>query len=227
MMRRDTRLLTLVMAMLGALPAPVHAHPHAWIDVHSTVVISPAGMVSSIEQQWLFDELYSAAVLEQMALEHPDKPNAVADFAPRVMENLQPYGYFMRVSANEHPLRLKTVTQFKSEKVSSEQQGEQLLLSFTATLAEPIDPVEQRLVFAVFDPTYFIHMSHLPDESWVVPGTPFNGVEVRGNPRCSAEIHPARPTPEMFARALALDVGAAPQEDLGEWFAEKVQVQCQ
>jgi len=221
---------TLALAVLMTLATPAHAHPHAWIDVRSTVVIAPTGMVSAIEQQWVFDELYSAAVLEQMALEHPDNPRAAADFAPRVMENLAPYGYFMRVFADKRPVRLQTVTQFKSGKIvddsSDKPGGEQLLLSFTAQFAEPVDPLEKTLTFSVFDPTYFIHMSHVPDESSPVQNAAFNGVDVKGNPRCRAEIHPAKPTPEMFARALALDIAAAPQDDLGELFAETVQVQC-
>jgi len=223
------------LAFLMTLATPARAHPHAWIDVRSTVVIAPTGMVSAIEQQWLFDELYSAAVLEQMTLEHPDNPRAVADFAPRVMENLAPYGYFMRVFADKRPLKLQTVTQFKSEKIVDESgnnpvdkpDGAQLLLSFTAQFAEPVDPLEKTLTFSVFDPTYFIRMSHVADESSPMQNAAFNGVDVKGNPRCRAEIHPAKPTPEMFARALALDIAAAPQEDLGELFAETVQVQCQ
>jgi len=231
MMGRLTTLLkpgfTLGLAVLLTLATPAHAHPHAWIDVRSTVVIAPTGMVSAIEQQWLFDEMYSAAVLEQMALEHPDPPRAVANFAPRVMENLQPYGYFMRVFADKRPVGLQTVTQFKSETINSDLNGEQLLLSFTAQLAEPIDPLEKNLTFSVFDPSYFIHMSHVVDESSPVQNAAFNGVAVKGNPRCRAEIHSAQPTPDMFARALALDIAAAPQDDLGELFAETVQVQCQ
>jgi len=215
--------------VLTLAAAPARAHPHAWIDVRSTVVMSPTGMVSAIEQEWLFDELYSAAVLEQMTLDHPGKPQAAAYFAPQVMENLEPYGYFMRVTADNRPIKLQTVTQF-----ASAMQGEQLRLSFTAALARPVDPVEQKLGFSVFDPTYFIHMSHLPDDSDPNANTPdtrlaaVESVAIKGapSPACRTVLTPARPTPEIFARALALDKNAAPQEDLGVFFAEQVQVLC-
>jgi len=197
--------------------------------VQSTIVLSPTGLVSAIEEDWLFDEMYSAAVLEQLTLEHPQPPGVdpARYFAPQVMENLEPYGYFMRVTAGQHPVALRTVTQFQSR-----MQGEQLLLSFTAELAEPVDPLEKNLSFSVFDPTYFIHMSHLPDTSDPGTGTParpavpalyFKGASA---PACRAELKPPQPTPDLFARALALDRNAAPQEDLGIFFAEQVRVLC-
>jgi len=220
----------LALLVSGMLPTPARAHPHAWIDVRSSVVMSPTGMVFAIEQEWLFDELYSAAVLEQMALEHPDKPNAAEHFAPQVMANLEPYGYFMRVTANNRPVALQTVTQFASTTVTGAMQAAQLRLSFTATLAEPVDPVEQHLVFSVFDPTYFIHMSHLPDDSAPNASTLSNvaSLAVKGDASsaCRTVLKPAKPSPDMFARALALDRNAAPQEDLGVFFAEQVQVLC-
>ncbi len=194
-------------------PALACAHPHAWIDVRSTVVLSAEGLVSAIEQEWLFDELYSAAVLEEAKREDPGLRNVVGDFAARVIENLGPYGYFMRVTADGRPVSIAPVTQFKSE-----MKGKQLLLSFTAPLAEPVDPLRQAMQFAVYDPTYFIQMTHPPAEPPVVKAGAAHG--------CKALLKPANPSPKDVARALALDVNAAPQDDLGNLFAEKVLVQC-
>ena len=53
-------------ALLAASPR-AHAHPHAWKDVRSTVILADSGQVAAIEQRWLFDELYTASLIEGVA----------------------------------------------------------------------------------------------------------------------------------------------------------------
>lgn len=198
---------------LALAPFSLHAHPHAWIDVRSTVVLSAEGLITAIEEEWLFDDLYSAAILEGLREDSPEKKAVVSDFAAEVIDNLGPYGYFMRITANGRPIRLNTVTQFKSE-----MKGEQLQLSFTAPLAQPVDPLRDDVGFSVYDPTYFIQMRHRPEE----PPT------IRSDKQypCRAQVVPPNPTAEDIARAFALDRGATPEEGLGDLFAEKVHIQC-
>ena len=42
------------------------AHPHAWIDLRSTVVLDDAGRITAIEQQWLFDPLYTVFATDEL-----------------------------------------------------------------------------------------------------------------------------------------------------------------
>ena len=198
---------------LALSPFSAYAHPHAWIDVRSTVVMSPNGMISAIQEEWLFDDLYSSAVIDEMSMDTPKKKMYVSDFAPRVIENLGPYGYFMRITADDHPLRIGTATQFKSE-----MKGRQLLLSFTAPLAEPVDPARHAVKFAVYDPSYFIQMSHRPEDPPTIKG--------ETSDRCQAHVKQPNPSPQTIARALGLDRGASPEDNLGDLFAEKVHIQC-
>jgi ABC-type uncharacterized transport system substrate-binding protein len=199
---------------LALAPFSLHAHPHAWIDVQSTIILSVEGLISSIEDQWLFDDRYSAAILEGLKEDSPEQKAVVSDFAAEVIENLGPYGYFMRVTANGRPVKLNTVTQFKSE-----MKGRQLLLSFTAPLAMPVDPMRDEVSFSVYDPTYYIQMTHRPEDPPAIKGAQ--------NQSCRARVVPPNPTPEDIARAFALDRGAAPEEGLGDLFAEKVHIQCE
>lgn len=203
------------LAALALMLAPLslHAHPHAWIDVRSTVILSAEGLVSAIEEEWLFDELYTAAVLEGLQSDSPGKKVVVGDFAAEVIENLGPYGYFMRITENDRPVKLGTVTQFKSE-----MQGQQLKLSFTAPLATPLDPVRQSVSFSVYDPTYYIHMTHGPKDP--------PAIKSKGKSSCQAHLEPPKPSAEDFARAFALDQSQTPEDDLGYLFAEKVHVRC-
>ncbi|MFC4297266.1 DUF1007 family protein [Castellaniella hirudinis] len=207
-MNRSFAVLALALA-----PFSLHAHPHAWIDVQSTIILSAEGLISSIEEQWLFDDLYSAAILEGLKEDSPEKKAVVSDFAAEVIKNLGPYGYFMRITANGRPVKLNTVTQFKSE-----MKGSQLLLSFTAPLAKPVDPAHDDVSFSVYDPTYFIQMTHRPQDPPTIKGAQ--------NHSCRTQVVPPNPTPEDIARAFALDRGATPEEGLGDLFAEKVHIQC-
>ncbi|MGP1615469.1 MAG: DUF1007 family protein [Pollutimonas bauzanensis] len=210
--RSDIRGLLAGLA-LALAPFSLHAHPHAWIDVRSTVIMSSDGMISAIEEEWLFDDLYSLAVIDEMAIDSPQKTTAVSDFAAKVIENLGPYGYFMRITADGRPVRIGAVTQFKSE-----MKGQQLLLSFTAPLAEPVDPMRYAVKFSVYDPSYFIQMTHRQDEPPAIRGA--------GKYRCQAYVKQPDPSPQAIARAFALDRGASPQDNLGDLFAEKVHIQC-
>ena len=198
---------------LALLPFGTRAHPHAWIDVRSTIIMSAEGLISAIEEQWLFDDLYTSAVLEGLENDNPEKTEVVGGFAAEVIENLGPYGYFMRITADDRPVRISPVTQFKSE-----MKGQQLLLSFTAPLAEPVDPTRHAVTFAVYDPTYFIHMAHRPQD----PPT-IKGAETAA---CQARVAQPKPSPQAIARAFALDRGDSPEDNLGSLFAEKVHIQC-
>lgn len=135
------------------------------------------------------------------------------DFAPEVIKNLELYGYFMRVTADDRPIKVNTVTKYKSE-----MKGSQLFLSFTAPLSEPVDPTRYAVSFAVYDPTYYIHME-LPVQQ---PPSIRSGKQTD----CAEWVEQANPSAEDFARAFSLDQGASPQYDLGHLFAEKVRVQC-
>lgn len=199
--------------ILMLAPFSAHAHPHAWIDVRSTIVMSDEGLISAIEEEWLFDDLYSAAVVEGFKNDSPGQAATVRDFAPEVIKNLEPYGYFMRITADDRSIKLNTVTEYKSE-----MKGGQLLLSFTAPLAVPVDPRRHAVSFAVYDPTYYIHMAH--------PVQQPPAIRSRKHTNCEARVEQANPSAEDFARAFSLDQEASPQNDLGHLFAEKVRVQC-
>ncbi|CDM23684.1 hypothetical protein BN940_06076 [Castellaniella defragrans 65Phen] len=199
---------------LALRPAPAQAHPHAWIDVRSTVVLSPGGAFTAIREQWLFDELYSAAVMDGMAGDSPSGKASAQDFAAMAIENLGPYDYFTKISAGGHAVRLGQATEF-----TGAMQGGKLLLSFTAPLAEPVDPAARPVSYAIYDPSYFIRMMHRPEQPPAIEGA--------AGRACRLRVVPPDPSPEDVARAYALDRGAQAEEDLGDLFAERVHIQCE
>ena len=191
-----------------------HAHPHAWIDVQSTIVLSEDGQIQAIEQAWLFDDLYSAAILEGIAEDYEDTEKALQQYATDVIHNLQPYSYFIRLVVDDQRAAFNPITQFSIDKRDS-----QLLLSFTAPLAVPVAPTQHSVAFSVYDPTYYIHMTH-PAESPPSISPSHGGA-------CRAYVTQPTPSAEDFSRAFALDKSDSVDDDLGHLFAEKVSIQCQ
>lgn len=204
-----------LLALLGlGLISLVHAHPHAWIDVQSNVVLSDTGQVQAIEQTWLFDDLYSATILDGIAEDYADTEQALQQYATDVIHNLEPYDYFIRLIVDDQRVALGPITQYTIDK-----RGSQLLLSFSAPLAKPANPRQSTVSFSVYDPTYYIHMTH-PAES---PPT------LSPHSKLACRVYITQPTPstEDFTRAFALDKSDTVDNDLGYLFAEKVHIQCQ
>jgi len=205
--------LALGIAALTAASPRAQAHPHAWIDVRSTVVLDDAGRAAAIEQEWVFDELYSAALIEGVTEGRVFKPEMLADYVGEVIGNLGPYSYFTTFRADGRVQRFDKPTRYQGVL-----RGERFVLSFTAPLAQPVDPAVHTLEFSVYDPTYFIQMMHVDSDPPGVRGT--------GAAACRAAVHAPEPTPAALARAFAMDWQAEPDDTLGELFAQKVTLQC-
>lgn len=203
----------LAAAFLALRPLAGQAHPHAWIDVRSTAVFSPQGMLIALKEQWLFDELYSAAVMEGLASESPSGRATAQAFAAMAMENLEAYDYFTKITVDGHAARLGKAAAFEGAMI-----GHQLLLSFTAPLADPVDPVSRQVTYAIYDPSYYIQMMHRPEQAPAIEG--------KARRPCRPQLVPPNPTPEDIARAYALDRTEQADDDLGDLFAEKVALQC-
>jgi ABC-type uncharacterized transport system substrate-binding protein len=202
--------LLIVLAGAGGLPAA--AHPHAWIDVESTVLLDGKGRIVAIEQQWLFDEFYTLFSLDTL------KPTGDTD--PRLTElarvnlgNLRDYDYFLEVRAGEGRVPLATVTEFDT----ALRKG-RLWLRFVVPLDRGVDPKKEAVSFSVFDPTYYIEMRH--SKGAVIA---FRGA---GAKTCSGRIIPPNPPTEAVALAAALDRNAQADNTLGALFAERVAVTC-
>ena len=200
-------------ACLAQVSLPVQAHPHAWIGVQSTAVLSPDGKFATIKEQWLFDEIYSAAIMDGMAADSPSGQATVREYAAMVIENLKPYDYFTKITVDGKPIHLDQASEF-----AGTMQGNQLLLTFTAPLSQPVDPVAHQVTYAIYDPSYFIQMTHRPEQPPVIEG--------RARQACRLRVAAPNPTPEDIARAYALDRGAQAEDGLGDLFAERVHFQC-
>jgi len=205
--------LWVALAAWALLSPCVQAHPHAWIDVRSTVVLDDAGRVVAIDQEWVFDEIYTASLMEGVADGRTFRPEMLVDYAGEVIENLKPYNYFMTLRVDGKVQNFDEAIRYQGEL-----RGDRFVLSFGAPLAQAVDPVAQTLEFAVYDPTYFIQMMHLDSDP--------PRVRSAGAAACQAELHAPNPSPADMARAFAMDFQAEIDNTLGELFAQKVSLQC-
>lgn len=202
-----------VMALFLALQsAPLAAHPHAWIDLRSTVVLNEAGQVIALEQEWLFDDFYTAVASEASGSDK-DKGTDWTALAKTNLESLKAYDYFTQVLSDGKRVALSTVTEYESEV-----RGGRLWMRFVVPLAEPVDPADKAFSYSVFDPTYYIEILHLKGD--VIA---FQGPQPKG---CAGQIVAPTPTTEMVLLAQALDKNAKSDDTLGQMFAERVDVSC-
>ncbi len=202
----------LFLAVCAAPAGPAAAHPHAWIDLRSSLILDSEGRIVAIEQEWLFDTFYTIFLTEDLDREAGEAA-AYAGLAHRAMGNLRDYDYFTVVRADGEKIPLNSV-----EDAASELRGSRLWLRFQVPLARPVDPRTEQLEYAVYDPTYYIEILHMKGD--VVA---FRGPDAGS---CLGEILPPDPDPEIVSLAQALDRNAEADSTLGALFAERVRVSC-
>jgi ABC-type uncharacterized transport system substrate-binding protein len=193
--------------------APAAAHPHGSIDLRSTVILNADGQVVAIEEEWLYDRLYTQFVSRRLGRDPDERAQAVTELARTNLKRLAPNGYFTYARADDEELKIGEVTEFES----AIRDG-RIWMRFVAPLATPVDPRRQSFVYSVFDPSYFIAMLHHD-----LGSVGFRGA---GSDACRAELERPRPTAWMTSLAAALDRFAKAPASLGINFAEKISVVC-
>lgn len=204
-----------VAALVAALaPAPAaRAHPHSWIDLSVAVRFDDAGRISGLSQTWLFDEVYTAYIIDSFVKERgfPKSGAGLKPIAERIMGNLRDYSYFTHATADGAAAEIAEVRD-----ADATMRGRRFELRFTVAFRTPAPATA--FTYAVYDPTYYIEMLHAEGGEPVrLEGAP---------PGCAVRF--AKPTPSLEAITLAasLDQTQTASDTLGELFAEKVTVAC-
>jgi len=209
------RLLCLCFAVLVLAPAtPLSAHPHAWIDLEVTLLFSDDGDVVGLTQTWVFDRAYSAYATEGFDANGDGVLAADELTALREgnLESLADYDYFTRIRQGgaDVPIRL-------ADARSSEMRGGRLTMTFTTEPLVALDTTAGTLEYAVYDPTFFVEITHRASGGIVLARAPDD---------CVTDKETPEPNPQLIAAALALDVDETPESDLGVHFAEWVRITC-
>jgi len=195
--------------MMAIVSAPVSAHPHAWIDVKTTLILTGRATVTAVREQWSFDASYSNTLLK----DGNGKWKPLKPFVQTAMRNLAPYGYFMELHARGARLAIG-----RAGGAEGEVRNGSLIMRFTVSLSKPIDISHSDLSFSVYDPSYFIAFEHVKDHPIAFEGP---GVDA-----CTARIRQAKPSFEALSQAQAMDRNAPVNPELGRLFAETVLIHC-
>ena len=176
-------------------------------------VVSGAGRITAIKQEWLYDNLLSDGMLAALREEGGGTADLQA-YAVETIGNLEPFGYFMQLRAGGKAVPVGPVREF----TGTVEDGV-IVLRFTAPLARPVDPRQETVALKVYDPTYFIEMLQNPDKPPHLAGP--------GHPQCEIAIVDPDPSDADYARALALDRGDKAEPDFGDLFAQQIRLECQ
>ena len=193
--------------------APARAHPHAWIDVQSEILFDGQGRVTGLRQTWMFDEFYTEFALQDFGVGQKKTldPKKLLELGRQNLDNLKPFGYFTFMDAGATRL---TFSGYRD--VASDITDNRIRLSFTLILENPVHPQKQAVSYRIYDPSYYIDMKHVDKD----------GVTIRNAPSCRATLERPKPDVAVIAMAGALDKNAKAPDDLGRFFAERVDLHC-
>ena len=190
------------------------AHPHMWVDLESRIVLNDDASPASIHQEWLFDDFFSTALIEEAGL-HPDGVGAgIQQQITEIMVNLHPYDYFTVIKRGDDTLPLALVGD-----VTAGIRENRVWMDFTVAIESHVDLVAQNFSYAIFDPTYYIEIFHREGETIV-----FDGDAPAG---CGTEIVQPNPSADAIALSQSASLDANPDDTIGRLFAETVHVKCQ
>ena len=198
---------------LLALPGRAQAHPHAFIDVQSTIILDAQGRISGIEQEWLFDEFYTIFITEDVRPAPSDNDPRLKELAKRNLSHMREKDYFLRFIVNGIKIKLSEVIEYESMIKNGK-----LWMKFQIPFNTPIEIKGNNASFSTYDETYYIEMLHKKKENIAFRGS--------GAESCSSRLITPRPTADVVSLAGARDKTAEADTSLGQFFAETVIITC-
>lgn len=214
MTRHLTRALALALlpySALALMPLPANAHPHVFVDTGLRLVANEAGQITGVEVTWVYDDLYSLLLLEDMQLDGDYDGKLTAEELSKLhgfdmqwvkgyvgdLYAQQPGGAALALSAPQ-PLS----TGFDQGRITTRH-----LRRFSA----PVDSVALR----AFDPTYYTAY----DLTGGVIAPEGCNVQI-----AKADLEAARAQEKAALAQLPPDPDDYPE--IGEAFADRVQITC-
>lgn len=204
----------LAAALAWAIPDPVIAHPHAWIEARTNILFDDEGRIAALNVAWEFDEMTSLFLIE--GLETDDDGNvsqeALRPLTEEQMEALRDYDFFTFFDIEGASVPYAEVTEYTQYYSNG-----YLTLAFRLPLAEPLDPRARPVVFSMYDPTFFIAIE-LASEKAVTPVGSMPG-------NCEIGIGKSVAEADEFAFSEEFWTNQAP-DDIGAIFAQPVKITC-
>jgi ABC-type uncharacterized transport system substrate-binding protein len=148
-------------------PAIAQAHPHVWIETKGAFDFDQGKLVA-VDVDWLFDEMFSAQLIEDFDKGKKGKFDAsdIADLQQQVLPGYADFGYYthLRVDGTEQKIA-------RTGNFTAAIEKDQVHFHFTAYMPVPIDPVAHKVEAGFYDETFFVDLAFTPHN----PIT-FNGI---------------------------------------------------
>jgi ABC-type uncharacterized transport system substrate-binding protein len=209
---RMVRILLLAFAVVAA--APVHAHPHVWVTMHTELVYAPDGRVTGIRHAWSFDDMFSTFAIQGLDSKEKGKftREELAPLAKVNVESLKEFDYFTYATADGKKAELAE----PAPDYWLDYADQVLTLNFTLPFKKPVKAKELKI--EIYDPTIFVDFSFAKQ----------NPVQLVGSPKCTLNVQ--LPREMTFAEGKKLSEIPADQKNTtmawGAQFANKLLVHC-
>ena len=160
------------------LPAPAEAHPHVWIETHAVFDVEQ-GKLTAIDLDWLFDDIFSAQLIEDFDHGHKGSFDArdTADLNSQVLPGYADFGYFTHVRIDGREVKITKVGNFQP----TLEKG-QVRFRFTAYLPEPVDPRHHKVEAGFYDETFFCDLGFSAHDPMTAKGDPACSVTIAEDP---------------------------------------------
>jgi ABC-type nickel/cobalt efflux system permease component RcnA/ABC-type uncharacterized transport system substrate-binding protein len=205
---RHTSLRIVVFWALAALLLPAAqgaAHPHVYVDASLVFVVDDSGL-KELRQRWLFDDMFSRAILADLGLDESSLASAAGQGAIRdgAFAHLANYDYFTLIETGGQRVRPLSVEGFRAGMAEG-----RLVYEFTIPLGIGFDAIRDFRA-AVFDKDYYTDILLVRDAV---------AFEVAGSAQVSHDIRPARDhtywqfiVPEAVHLSVSGVAGSAPDQ---------------
>nr|WP_243728781.1 zinc transporter binding subunit ZevA [Mesocricetibacter intestinalis] len=191
----------------------VAAHPHAFIDMKSRVLVEN-NHLTGFSMQWLLDEPSSSQVLYDLMLASDEK--AKQKLSDEIMQNIIAEHYFSYLF-NRRGEKIKYSA--KPLHYGMRAEGTQVLYYFDFMLSEPVALKSNSFILSTYDPTYYVAMLYDKGEK----SADFSALPQN----CRGELQQPIVSSELKAYALSLDKSQKDEDDtLGKQFAQQVVILC-
>ena len=207
------RILLLALISL-AFVAPVRAHPHVWVTMHTELIYGPDGAITGVRHHWAFDDMFSVFATQGLEAKEKGKftREELAPLAKVNVESLKEYDYFTYATADGKKAELSD----PAPGYWLDFNDSILTLNFTLPFKTPVKAKELKL--EVYDPTIFVDFEWAKKEP----------VHLVGAPHCKADV--VMPREMTYAEGKALSMIPADQQNttmaIGSQFANKILVHC-
>ncbi|MEK9570400.1 MAG: DUF1007 family protein [Paracoccaceae bacterium] len=200
-------------ALFATSLSTAEAHPHMWIDLKSEIIIQDQTLVSAIYQEWLFDDFFSASLIEEASQNPKGREVGIKAVVEEILDNLEPHDYFTLINVNGKKISSNPIKSFEVDVREN-----RVWVSFSLPISKEVDIAAQSLAYSVFDPTFYIEMLHFEGET-----VSFTG-DVPTS--CSTKIKQPNPSTEAVLLSRSPDLDKVPNQSIGRLFAETVVVNC-